>query len=439
MAVIVIDPGHGGMASVVGLERRPDQIEHAVVLMLESRALNDLQRSLVATADGLELHSEQPIAIRGAHFPRAMEVPRPLAASVTAALAINVTNPKLPNVLQAFAAIPKNGVDAKFSGGIEDEGGGKTHLQGLAAYKDFYVMTQSDEKRQTGRLLIADRRPGQQKLLNEFNLPIISSTEPFYFHAGGCQVIGDCLAVPIETGKNKSAVCFFDISDPANITELPMTLRITRAQRDAAAVGITNVNRGTGDVWLAAVYDSGTIDVYQSADLAGGAPFSKIFSDKIDEKHHQSLMLVTDTSERVFAIGLNHTFIGSNEATCYLLDLNASTIKPQGSRDFSPKKGAALRWGATLDILQAKGLVMHCTSKHYHADDGCHVSTFDPVVGAGASVSVGVAAAKKRGAAKKPGARKKAAKRTKRPQLAKGTTTRAKRTKRVPASKRSKR
>ena len=42
----------------------------------------------------------------------------------------------------------------------------------------------------------------------------MSETRPFFFHPGGCQMIGDCMVVPIENGEGESFITFMDVSDP---------------------------------------------------------------------------------------------------------------------------------------------------------------------------------------------------------------------------------
>lgn len=125
---------------------------------------------------------------------------------------ISVHNRKLIDIETAFRAIPLVGTDARFTGSVPDNGGFSTHLQGLAAHEDVHLLTHSDEGTPAGRIFIVDRRPGERRLLGTFDLPVVSPTEPFYFHAGGCQLVGDCLAVPCETGENRSVVAFFDVS-----------------------------------------------------------------------------------------------------------------------------------------------------------------------------------------------------------------------------------
>jgi N-acetylmuramoyl-L-alanine amidase len=289
--------------------------------------------------------------------------------------ALAVANPKLLDVPKALAAIPASGKDARFSGIVEHDRAGSTHLQGLVAYKDLHLLTHSDETRKSGRILVTDRRLGERKLIGEFTLPPSSHVPPFYFHAGGCQLVGDCLAVPSETGQNKSMVAFFDVSDVSNIREIDVAMRVVRDQRDAAAVGITNFTRDGAEVWLLAVYDSGTVDFYESSDLAAGAPFRATFSYKIDEKHHQALPLLTDITDRVFAVGINRTFFGDNVSVLYQVDIVNRKMTKFPDRPFSPKGGASLRWGANVEIVSPTKLVMHCTSRNY--TNGCHINAFD--------------------------------------------------------------
>ena len=180
-------------------------------------------------------------------------------------------------------------------------------------------------------------------------------------------MIGDVLAVPSESGQNSSVVAFFDVSNPLKIRELHSSLRIARTQRDAAAVGITTIIRNGQTVWLCGVYDSGSVDFYESPDLPGGAPFQPLFSSpiKVTEKNHQALLLFTDQANQVFAAGLNRgNFPYFDRLVLYTVDLVGKSMTPDPDRSYSTGGGTRLRWGAGLEIVGDR-LVLHCTERNY--------------------------------------------------------------------------
>jgi hypothetical protein len=114
---------------------------------------------------------------------------------------MNVIDPSLPDVKAAFDAIPAIGLDAEFAGKVLRDNNGNTHIQGLAAQGDYFLLTHSDHSRKSGRLLIVRRQNGPQTLTAEYCLPIVDQVEPFFFHAGGCQMFGQCLVVPVEASS----------------------------------------------------------------------------------------------------------------------------------------------------------------------------------------------------------------------------------------------
>jgi hypothetical protein len=294
---------------------------------------------------------------------------------------MKVTNIKLSDVKKAFDAVPKIGRDDRFGGSVLADGDFNTHIQGLAAYGDFHLLTHSDRgsSRKSGRLLIANRKRDVQALAGEFSLPVVSDSLPFYFHPGGCQLIGDCLAVPVETGEGHSIVQFFDVSDPLDVHELDPASRVKR-DKDAGAVGITNFTRSETEVWLLCVYDNGATDFYQSIDKNFAGGFQLLFSvvPPLKETEHQALCLLTDTSNRVFAVGLNKTFSGLDVAVLYGVDLENRQVNMIEERTFQtkgPLPRAHLRWGASVEIVSGSELAMYCTGRRY--DAGCHINGFD--------------------------------------------------------------
>ena len=67
---------------------------------------------------------------------------------------MNDTNIKLDDVAKAFAALPQKGRNVICKGKVKASGDLNTHVQGLAPYRTFHLITYSDFSEKTGRLLI---------------------------------------------------------------------------------------------------------------------------------------------------------------------------------------------------------------------------------------------------------------------------------------------
>jgi hypothetical protein len=295
---------------------------------------------------------------------------------------MNVTNTKLDDVRKAFDALPLNGLNVEFDGRIKANEDPNSHIQGLAPYRTFQLIAHSDFGEPAGRLLVASRLPGKERLVTELRLPVLSATKPFFFHPGGCQVIGDCLALPIETGDRRSVVTFFDVSDPQNIREVNPAARIDRPHSDAGCVGVTNFTVSGKTFWLLGAYDNGATDFYLSQDDTFPGQFTIAFSAKLEETEHQGFCLLTDVTDQVFAVGFHRTTLGRDMATLYTVDVAAKQISVVSERHFKTKgpsdligSGPHFRWGVGLEIVSATELAVCCTERRYDAD--CNINSFD--------------------------------------------------------------
>lgn len=439
------------------LEPAIPSVAASLAMPVREPALNDFQRGLLAMTEVLEAQTPQDGAVVAARRVREMDGPKASAAvaldrierfleqrraqstaapeiasaatrsidtalrgarAVTAidraraAVVVAAKDSVLADVRQAIEAVPKKGKKAGYAGPVTSDGDDDSHLQGLAGFTDFFLLTHSDKSQPAGRILVVDRRSAQKKLVAEFRLPTLGTAGAPLFHAGGCQVVGNVLAVPSESGQNSSVVAFFDVSDPLNIRELPASLRIPRHDRDAAAVGITNITLNGEKAWLCAVYDSGSVDFYQTPDLPGGVPFTALLESplKVKEKDHQALLLFTDQTNRLFAACLNRgNFPFFDRLVLYEVDLAAESMTPDPERSFSTGGGTRLRWGASLEIV-ADRLVLHCTERNY--GDSCSINTFDAAQRAVARGAARATARKSRTSSGKTSARKRAVKKT---------------------------
>jgi len=243
-----------------------------------------------------------------------------------------VTGSSLPDVKAVFDAIPRVGLDTTFAGMVLRDNNGNTHIQGLAAQGDYLLLTHSDHSRKSGRLLIVRRQNGPQALAAEYCLPIVNQNEPFFFHAGGCQMFGQCLVVPVEADSPASVILFLDVSDPLNVREADTAARIFRVEgnfaKQAGAVGITTFIHNDESACLLAVHNRGEVDFYWTApqDFPRGFQFLATARVPQEEKEHQALCLLTDTANHVYAIGLNRTALGEDKILLYEVDATAGEL-----------------------------------------------------------------------------------------------------------------
>src|SRR5205823_9588562 len=191
-------------------------------------------------------------------------------------------------------------------------------------------------------------------------LPSFIQTKPYYFHPVGCQIIGDCLVVPVETGSGSSYILFLDVSDPINIREINPASRIRRDFHDAGAVGVTNFAMSGKDYWLLCAYDNGATDFYVSSGDTFPGTFQAVFSLILKETEFQSLCMFTDIFDNIFLIGLLRTLDGKDMATLFSLDLQNKKITEVSKRHFKTTGpddivggGPHFRWGAGLEVVSA--------------------------------------------------------------------------------------
>jgi hypothetical protein len=300
---------------------------------------------------------------------------------------MNVTAPLLPDVEAAFEAIPAVGLDTEFAGTVLRDADPNTHIQGLAAYGDSLLLTQSDRSRKAGRLLVVRRQNGTPRLAAEHCLPIVDQDEPFFFHAGGCQLFGQCLVGPLEARSPASVVLFLDVSDPLRVREADAAARIFRVEgafaKKAGAVGVTGFVHEGAAACLLAVHDRGEVDFYWTTqrDVPRGFRFLSTARVPQNEREHQGFCLLTDTANRVYALGLNRRALGEDKILLYRVDAVTGTLTLLAERQLTTTGGRRFdtrphfRWGAGVEVAAAT-LVVSCTSHDY--DGGCHVNVFDP-------------------------------------------------------------
>jgi pimeloyl-ACP methyl ester carboxylesterase len=291
----------------------------------------------------------------------------------------SASNLKLSDVQAAFRDIPPRGVIARLKGNF-NLAGFNTHIQGVLSLTGHYVLSYSDEDCDRGLLL--PFAAGQ--LVQPVRVPN-SSAEKLY-HAGGIQSVGDVVAVPSESGDSSSTVEFLDGKDLTKGKATPVAATITR-NKDAMAVGITDVIFSGKTKWIAAVFQKGCVDFYlHDALLDPKVAWQRPVRLKVKQRHHQAFVLLAEAAKEagaddaLYAVGLNHgNWFYSHRATLYritLTDGQPSAIDKVDSReDFDFDAGATLRYGGGM-VTVGSDLQLYGTERVFQ--NKCVVQRFGP-------------------------------------------------------------
>lgn len=284
----------------------------------------------------------------------------------------NAENPKLADVPQAFEAVNKDGEKHMYYGVVDLLNVFESHVQGIAAYYNYVVLTHNNKGRSKGLIIIVNKNT--KKLVNIFDTP-----DEHFNHPGGCQAIGDYLVVPVENSDHsESFIHFYDLSGMNDNTKPElMNYVIQRYKHGAGGAGITNYTYQSGESayerYVLAVYDNGRIDFYLSNDepfLGKDFEFSRVFDIKIAETDLSEICLLADSNNKLYMVGFR---LDDNDDFAYLygINLEAQQVSPIGKpRHMYTHKGGGLpghfgvhfRWGAGLDI-NADGLRFRATQK----------------------------------------------------------------------------
>jgi hypothetical protein len=301
----------------------------------------------------------------------------------------NPYNPSVTDVQSAFAGLPADGEDHTYNGSWAGNPF-LSHVQGVAAYKHYLILTHNNRGFSRGDICVVDR--DKQDLMYKFETP-----DEHFNHPGGCQQIGDFLAVAIENSDYAaSRIHFYDLSVMTD-TKRPQILpnRIVREHHGAGGVGITNFRDESGvEKYVLVTYDNGTVDFYQSNGYPLGHPsldFAKQeLQDKMAIEDYSEICLVTEMNlaqqQRLYLMGFR-TDLGiinaKDYAHLYQLDQSNGIFSISQRinerhlythyRGF-PWVGVHFRYGAGLQIRSDRTMEIYATQRNF--DGTMQINTF---------------------------------------------------------------
>jgi hypothetical protein len=290
-------------------------------------------------------------------------------------------NLRMNDVEVAFNAVSKKGNNHSFTGGV-DASVVKSHVQGIADYQDYFILTHSHDVG-TGYLVVLD---GKDKKVAY----VMDTPDTNYTHPGGCQRIGSILAVPTENlSSHKSNIHFYNLTgmtdSDAHQPQL-MALKIDRSTKKAGGIGITSRMAADGLEYhyLAVSFaDDKKIDYYKS----NGRPltdaacsFALISTVTLDKSGYSEICLVTESSEdqQIYLIGFRVHEKNAGLEYEDLVDLyrvfpedyKADLVKTRhlytvyGS-GVSGVAGVHFRWGAGLKIMSETKMKFYATQRNF--------------------------------------------------------------------------
>ncbi len=295
---------------------------------------------------------------------------------------------EMDNVIHAFNSIPvRPEVISYFNSKDVNNSGG--HLQGVQLYqkedKEYVLLSGSSNKQAYCAVV---QLWGENQVLEVKNL----MEKPFK-HAGGFQVLENIMVVGIEDNnkKDRSKVCFYDISDPENISTTPLTVIHRKGdvmRSTSGCVGITKYRNN----YLVAVgdWDTKHIDFYGCSAKQwkkGERSFELIFSlnTRTQQKEgwtnsswysYQNINLFTDKSGNLYLVGLGQNNRSKDVADLFVVEDNKTggfALKKVASRSFYCSEGVNFRSGAGFFMSGNRIGIIACES---HINEKSYLNIF---------------------------------------------------------------
>ncbi|RME00999.1 MAG: hypothetical protein D6812_08785 [Deltaproteobacteria bacterium] len=205
-------------------------------------------------------------------------------------------------------------------------------------------------------------------------------------HAGGIQIIGDCLVVGIEdnVARNRSRVLFYDISEPA-MPRLLSHLTIEREGEGMTAGAIGIVKRAEDHLMVVGRWDAEVLDFYRSNGLPladPGCRFTEVTSwvhrtahkeawrpDTIWGKH-QNLNLVRDRAGSIHLFAFNRNNRRADWIDLFEVEPDAPPsrmIRKIDNRRLRCRGKVNFRFGGGICILSPDRIVAYACAKKIQA------------------------------------------------------------------------
>jgi hypothetical protein len=274
----------------------------------------------------------------------------------------------LAEVLKAYINVPDNYNRFTYTGYRPPISETLTHIQGMAQYKNYYIMTHDVIQ---GNSLIYIFNRTTKKQVHKLEAP-----HGDYHHPGGCQIIGDYLAIEIEKG-DESYVLFYwlgTLTDTSSPILMPAKIK-TEGKTGANCIGISDVKTRNGREYVIIVRSNEGMTVYRSNGLYLDDPELEFIRDfngsfrKGESTGADSINLVTQQDGELFALVFagNEKDWQSDYFDLYRIDLLDKEVKFIRTRSITVKSTVdfimGFRYGAGSVVVDQNTLNIYCCGR----------------------------------------------------------------------------
>ena len=282
-------------------------------------------------------------------------------------------NQNVTDVKALYTAVPDHGTATGFLGSVQIDDLDKSHVQGIAYYEKFYVVTHNNRGHSKGKIIVLDE--AQKKLAYSFDTP-----DEHYNHPGGCQTIGSFLAMAIENSEYTSSFIHFYKLAGMSASVQPQLLgpKIQRPDKGTGAVGITNFTGSDGqEYYCLAALNQGQVEFYRSNARVISDPalsFERQYSAKLAKDDYQGVCLITDVDQSIylFAFRMNdddEDFVDlysvMNGGNYVVERIESRHMYTSHCVSLTGHEGVHFRWGSGLRILSDGQIRLLATQRHF--------------------------------------------------------------------------
>ncbi len=276
-------------------------------------------------------------------------------------------------VVSAFESIESSPQIIRFTNTFEVNNNGG-HLQGIQLLNnnpENYILMSGSSDSYAYTAIIKQRDPDDKVI------GINKLMEKPFKHAGGFQIFEKYMAVGIEDNveKDKSKVCIYDVSSPANLNTKPLAIIVREGAPMRSTAGCVGISEYKNEMLIAVGdWDTKHIDFYsgslRNAEKSNFKIVCTIDTEKLEKNgwvdknwySYQNINLF-NINEKLYLVGLGQTPDSENIADLFslLVDRTGNFVPVKiASKKFNCSNECTFKAGAGIHYENGKFSIISC-------------------------------------------------------------------------------